>query len=217
MISIKIKDPTFTYRARLVNILDFNPKKLSIEKVCAINDEKEYIYYIKYGGDTFYLVIDDLKVYFKYLKEKSTTELTAEPSSSERSSLEHRKELEFIIEDQKQAKIYNQIWNKIKELINSVDGVSFGFSDYFRDHGIMIFDTDDTLPLDDIVSIYSITIIIRSVYRDYYDRFYPQIHLANCIYKTCYNTIELIFLKVLILKNVKKRLEYVIYVNFIIF
>ena len=54
MISIKIKDPLFIYRARLVNILDFNPKKLRIEKVCAINDEKEYIYYIKYGGDPFY-------------------------------------------------------------------------------------------------------------------------------------------------------------------
>ena len=105
MISIKIKDPLFTYRARLVNILNFNSKKLSIEKVCAINDEQEHIYYIKYHGDSFYLVINDLKGYFKYLKEKNTTE----PSSSERNSLEHRKELEFIIEDQKQAKIYNQI------------------------------------------------------------------------------------------------------------
>ena len=101
--------------------------------------------------------------------------MTAEPSSSEQ-----RKELEFIIEDQKQAKI-----SKIKELINIVDGVNFGFSDYFRDHGIIIFDTDDTLPLEDIVRIYSITIIIRSVHRDYYDRFYPQIHLENCIYKKC--------------------------------
>ena len=99
------------------------------------------------------------------------------------SSLERKKELEFIIEDQKQAKVYNQIRDKIKELINSVDGVNFGFSDYFRDHGIIIFDTDDTLLLDDIVNIYSTTIIISSVYRDYYDRFYPQIHLANCIYK----------------------------------
>ena len=99
--------------------------------------------------------------------------MTAEPSSSESNSLEHRKELEFIIEDVRQAKIYNQIWNKIKELINSVDGITFGFSDYFRDHGIIIFDTDDTLPLENNVSIYSITIIIRSVYRDYYDRFYP--------------------------------------------
>ena len=142
MISIKIKDPLFTYRARLVNILDFNPKKLSIEKVCAINDELEHIYYIKYGRD-------DLKGYFKYSKEQDTTEL------------------EFIIEDQKRAKIYNQIWNKIKE-----NGVNFGFSDYFRDHSITIFDTDYTLPLDDIVSIYSITIIIRSVYRDYISKLY---------------------------------------------
>ena len=155
MISIKIKDPLFTYRARLVNILDFNPKKLSIEKVCAIKDEQEHVYYNKYSGDPFKLVVNDLKGYFKYSKEKDTNEL---------SSSEHRKEIEFIVEDQKQAKIYNQIWNKIKELINSVDGVNFGFSDYFRDHGIIIFDTDDTLPLENIVSIYSITIIIRSVY-----------------------------------------------------
>ena len=76
----------------MVNILDFNPKKLSIEKVCAINNEQEHIYYIKYGRDPFYLAINDLKGYFKHSKEKNTTEL---------SSLEHRKELEFIIEDQK--------------------------------------------------------------------------------------------------------------------
>ena len=54
-----------------------------------------------------YLVINDLKDYFKYSKEKDKKE--------------------FIMEDQRQAKIYNQIWDKIKELINSVDGVSFRF------------------------------------------------------------------------------------------
>ena len=138
MISIKIKDPIFTYNARLVNILDFNPEKLSIEEVCAIKDELERIYYVKYGGDPFYLVIDDLKGYFKYSKEKDTTELI---------SLERRKELEFIVEDQRKTKIYNQIWDKIKELINSVDGVNFELSDYFRDHAVIRFDTDDTLPL----------------------------------------------------------------------
>ena len=70
MISIKIKDPLFTYRARFVDILDFNPKNLSIEKVCAIDDKQEHIYYSKYGEDPFYLVLNDLKGYFKYLKEK---------------------------------------------------------------------------------------------------------------------------------------------------
>ena len=166
MISIKIKDPLFTYHARLVNILDFNPKKLSIEKVCATNDKLECIYYVKYDKDPFYLIIDDLKGYFKYSKKKDM------------------KKLKFII-DQKQAKIYNQIWDNIKELINSVDGVNFGFSDYFRDHGVIRFDTDDTLPLDAMVSVYSMTIVIRSVYKTCCDRFYPQIHLANCIYKKC--------------------------------
>ena len=175
MISIKIKDPLFTYYSQLVNILDFNPKKLSIEKVCAINNELEHIYYVKYDGDPFYLVIDDLKGYFKYSKEKDTTEL---------SSLEHRKELEFIVEDQRKTKIYNQIWDKIKELINSVGHVNFEFSDYFRDHGVIRFDTDDTLPLYTVISVYSITIVIRSVYKTCYDRFYQQIYLKSCIYKT---------------------------------
>ena len=176
MISIKIKDPIFTYNARLVNILDFNHEKLNIEKVCAISDELERIYYVKYGGDPFYLVIDDLKGYFKYSKEKDTTEL---------SSLERRKELEFIIEDQRKTKIYNQIWDKIKELIDNIDYANFKFSDYSRDRNVIRFNTDDTLPLYTMISVYSITIVIRSVYKTCYDIFYPQIYFKNCIYKTC--------------------------------
>ena len=164
MISVKIKDPLFSYNARLVNIPDFYPKKLSIEKVCAINDELERIYYVKYDGDPFYLVIDDLKGYFKYSKEK---------------------ELKYIIEDQRKTKIYNPVWDKIKELISSIDYINFRFSDYSRDRNVIRFNTDDTLPLDAMVSVCSITIVIRSVYRTCLDRFYPQIYLKNCIYKTC--------------------------------
>ena len=164
MISINIKDPLFTSNnGQLVNVFDFNPKKLSIKKVTdAVSDDPEYIYYVKYDKDPFYLVIDDLKGCFRYYKDK--------------------KELEFIMEDQVQAKIYNQIWNKIKELINSVDSVNFKFRDYFRNRGIIRFDTDNTLPLDSVVNVYSMTIFIKSIYRTYYNRFYPQIHLANCIY-----------------------------------
>ena len=169
MISIKIKDPLFIYHARLINILDFNPKKLSIENVCAINDELESIYYVKYGEDPFYLVTDDLKGHFKYSKEKDTTE----------------KKLKFIIEDQMKRKIYNQIWDKTKELINNIEDVNFKFSDYSRYRNVIRFDTDDTLPLDAMVSVYSIIIIIRSVYKTCFDRFHPQIYLANCIYKKC--------------------------------
>ena len=47
-------DSLFTYYSRLINILEFNPKKLSIEKVTdAVNDELEYIYYVKCDKDPF--------------------------------------------------------------------------------------------------------------------------------------------------------------------
>ena len=167
MISIKIKNPLLTHYSRYVNILDFNPKRLSIEKVCAINDNLERIYDVKYDKDRFYLIIDNLKGYCKYSKEKD------------------RKKLKFIIEDQMKRKIYNQIWDKIKELINNIDGVNFRFSDYSRDRNVIRFDTDGTLPLDAMVSVYFMTIIIGSVYKTCVDRFYPQIYLANCIYKKC--------------------------------
>ena len=55
---------------RSVNILDFNPEKLSNEKLHAINDELERIYYVKYNNNPFYLVIDNLKGYFNILKKK---------------------------------------------------------------------------------------------------------------------------------------------------
>ena len=153
----------------MINILDFNPKKISIEKVCAINDALERIYYIKYSRDPFYLVTDDLKGCFKYSEEKK---------------------LEFVIEDQKKRKIYNQIGDRIKELINSVgfrfyDCVGFRFYEYSRDYNVIRFDTDDTLPLDTMVNVDSMTIVIMSVYRTCFDRFYPQTHLVNCTYKKC--------------------------------
>ena len=99
MISIKIRNPLFTYYSRLVNILDFNPKKLSIESVCAINDKLEHIYYVKYEKDPFYLIIDDLKGYFNYYKEKD------------------RKELEFIIKDQRKIKCIIKYGIKLKNLL----------------------------------------------------------------------------------------------------
>ena len=55
------------------------------------------------------------------------------------------------------------MWDKIKELINSIDYVNVRFNDYSRDPNVIRFNTDDTLPLDATVGVYSITIIIGSV------------------------------------------------------
>ena len=134
MISIKVKNHLLTHYSRYISILDFNPKRLSIKKVCAINDNLERIYDVKFDEYPFYLIIDDLKGHFTYSKEK---------------------ELKFIIEDQIKRKIYNQIWDKIKELINNIQDVNFRFSDYSRDCNVIRFDTDDTLPLNATVSVHN--------------------------------------------------------------
>ena len=64
MTSLDIKNRLCTYFAKLVNILDFNSKRLSIEEV---GHSKTCIYYIHYDRDPFYLVIDDLKGYFEQM------------------------------------------------------------------------------------------------------------------------------------------------------
>ena len=62
MISIDIKNRLFILFSKLVNIFDFNSKRLSIEKA---RSGETCIYYIQYDKDPFYLVIDDLKGYFE--------------------------------------------------------------------------------------------------------------------------------------------------------
>ena len=62
VISLNVENNMVTCFAKLVNILHFNPKKLNIQEKG--NDEIG-IHYIEYDKDTFYLVIDDLKVILK--------------------------------------------------------------------------------------------------------------------------------------------------------
>ena len=62
MISLDIKNRLFTLCAKVVNIFDFNPKRLNIQKE---GSGESCIYYINYNKNPFCLVIDDLKGYFK--------------------------------------------------------------------------------------------------------------------------------------------------------
>ena len=154
MISIDIKNRLFILFAKLVNILDFNSKRLSIEKT---GSSKTCIYYINYDKDPFYLVIDDLKGYFE--------------------QNENNKYLTLILKSQRQKIIYIKIWEEIKKLINEVDE----FSNYDKDYDAISFETHDILSLNSIINIYSMTIVIRTVSKDN-NKFYPQIYLTNCTY-----------------------------------
>ena len=150
MISIDIKNRLFT----LFAITDFNSKGLSIRKA---GSGETCIYYIDYDKDPFYLVIDDLKGYFK--QNDDTKYLT------------------MIFTNKSQKIMYTRIWEEIKKVINEVDE----FSNYDKNYDVISFDTDDILSLNSIINIYSITIIIKSVFKDN-NKLYPQIYLTNCRY-----------------------------------
>ena len=154
MISLDIKNRLFTLFAKTVNILDFNSKRLNIQKE---GSGDTCIYYINYNKDPFYLVIDDLKGYFK---ESNDT-----------------KYLTMIFTSKSQKMMYTRIREEIKKVINEVDE----FSNYDKNYDVISFDTDDILSLHSMINIYSIAIIIKSVFK-HNKKFYPQIYLTNCMY-----------------------------------
>ena len=152
MISIDIKNRLFTLFAKVVNIFDFNSKRLNIQKA---GSSETCIYYIKYDKDPFYLVINDLKGYFEQNDDNEY--------------------LTIIFASKRQKMIYTRIWEEIRKVINKVDE----FSNYDKNYDVISFDADDILSLNSIINISSLTIIIKSAFKDN-NKFYPQIYLTNC-------------------------------------
>ena len=68
----------------------------------------------------------------------------------------------MIFMSKSQKMMYTRIWEEIKKVVNEVDE----FSNYDENYDVISFDTDDILSLNSIINIYSMTIIIKSVFKD---------------------------------------------------
>ena len=152
--SLNLENKIFTYPTKLINILDFDFKRLSIKKM--EDDDETCIYYINYEKYHFCLIIDNLKGYFKINDDDKYLTIT------------------FTSESQKM--MYEIIWEKIKKLINNE------ISDYSKDYIVFKFDSNDVLPLDSIINIHSLAISIRYVFKDD-NKYYLQIYIHSCFYK----------------------------------
>ena len=130
VISLNVENKMFTYSTKLINILEFNSKRLSIPKA---GSGESCIYYIDYDKDPFYLVIDDLKDYFK--------------------ENDGNKYLTIIFTSKIQKMMYTRIWEKIKKVINKVADNKLG--DYSKDYSVIKFDSNDVLPLGFVINIHS--------------------------------------------------------------
>ena len=136
MAQLKIKNKLFLHPAKLNNILDINLDKRSVENILSSNDLG--IYYIKYDENVFYLVIDDIKGYF----------------DTNGGGINY---LTIIFDNEKYEKIFKSIWNKIKEN---------RFDEYAKNYNVISFKSDDILKYGYPININTITIIIRSVFKN---------------------------------------------------
>ena len=103
---LKIDNTLWVKLAKLVNLLDFNPEKLPIDKELnsihntpdASSKDLIDIYQVKYDDGGFYLVIDDIKGYFKLDDNLSGI-------------------LDIILTDDQKNK-YHQVWKEVFKLVN---------------------------------------------------------------------------------------------------
>ena len=93
---LKIDNTLSATPSKLVDLLDFNPDKISSKTENRANDIK--VHYVRYENGGFYLVTDDLEGYFDFSHNLGHLNL-------------------FFDDDNKQNKYY-QVWKEILKTIN---------------------------------------------------------------------------------------------------
>ena len=134
---LKINSTLWAKPAKLVNLLDFKPEKLSIKTE---NDKLSMIitHQVRYENGGFYLTIDNIKGYFSFT-DNSTTNVV----------------LNMIFSNDDQKSKYHQVW---KEIFKIVDNGNGELKLYEK---VVLSDSD--IPTNEIINIPSVTIVINSL------------------------------------------------------
>ena len=150
---IKIDSTLWITPARLVNLIDFKPEKISIETIAnAINNMK--IHNIKYENGGFYLIINNLRGYFNFNNNHSI--------------------LTMLFDDINKQNKYYQVWKDIFGVINRGQG------EIKLHEKVMLHDGD--FPIKQVLKIDSITIVIKSLIEKN-NKFYLELSSNHCLYK----------------------------------
>ena len=152
---LKIDSTLWATPAKLVNLLDFKPEKLSIktenEKLSTIITHQ-----IRYENGGFYLTIDNIKGYFSFIDNSTTNVLN----------------MMFSNNDKKNK--YHQVWKEIFKIVDNGNG------ELNLQEKIVLSDSD--IPTDEIIKIPSVTIVIKSLLEKD-NKFYLELALNHCLYK----------------------------------
>ena len=159
---LKIDNTLGATPARIINLLDFNPEKLTIDKALnsihntpdASSKDLTDIHQVRYENIVFYLTIDNIKGYFKLDDNISGI-------------------LDMILTDDQKSK-YHQVWEEVFKLVNNENG------ELKLHEKIRLYDIN--LPIEKIFKIPSITIVIKSLIEKE-NKFYLELALNHCLYE----------------------------------
>ena len=146
-----------TYRAKIINIIDFDSEKLSI---ITTNNNKTHVYF---DSNPFFLAIDGLKGYFEKHDDKNNIVGRAK----------NNKYLTIIFTSEYQKLMYTKILKKNNKDIN-------------KNYVKIKFESSGNVPLNILVNIHTLVLVVRyqRVYIDtcWYEKVYEKVQVYNTVY-----------------------------------
>ena len=151
---LKINSTLWATPAKIINLLDFDPKKLGISnRPDASSKDLIDVHEVRYDDGGFYLVIDDIKGSFNLDDNVGGI-------------------LDMILTDD-QKNEYHRVWKEVFKNVNGENGE-------LKLHEKIRL-SDSNLPIEKIFKIPSITIVIKSlIEKD--NNFYLELALNHCLY-----------------------------------
>ena len=141
--------------AKIINLLDFKPEKLSIKTENNTNNNIK-VHQVRYENSGFYLTIDNVKGYSSFSDNIVVLDMI------------------FSSDDKKNK--YHQVWKEIFKIVRFA--VNDGNGELKIHEKIRLFDSD--ILTNKIIKIPSITIVIKSlIEKD--NKFYLELSLNRCL------------------------------------
>ena len=150
---LRIDSTLWATPARLVNLLDFEPEKISFETKNNANNNMN-IHNIRYKNGGFYLTINNLTGYFNFNNNLGT--------------------LTMLFDNINQQNKYYQVWKDIFKFING------GHGELKLREKIRLYHND--LPIKQVFKIHSITVVFKSLIEQN-NKFYLELSINHCLYK----------------------------------
>ena len=155
---LKIDSTLWATPAKIINLLDFKPEKLSIKIENNKTGSSIKVHQVRYENSGFYLTIDNIKGYFSFSDNIIV--------------------LDMIFSNDDQKNKYHQVWKEILKIVLSAVNDRNGELKIHEKIGL--FDSD--ILTDKIIKIPSITIVIKSlIEKD--NKFYLELSLNRCLYE----------------------------------